>query len=94
MKKCVKMPWEKYNILEFNHYMKSDKMAYITYASIKSLIRKTDWCANNPEKSSTTKIGEHIPYGYSMPTIFGCDRIESKHTFYFEKILWKSFAVL
>ena len=42
MKKYVKMPSEEYNILEFNHYMKSDKMAYITYASIKSLIRKTD----------------------------------------------------
>ena len=94
MKKCVKMPWEKYNILEFNHYMKSDKMAYITYASIKSLIRKTDWCANNPEKSSTTKIGEDILYGYSMPTIFGFDRIESKHTFYFEKIVSKRFALL
>ena len=33
------MPSEKDNILEFNQYMKSDKMAYI-YADIESLIKK------------------------------------------------------
>ena len=57
----IVMPSEKYNILEFNQYMKSDKIPYIIYADIESLIRKIDGCANNPEKSSTTKIGEHIP---------------------------------
>ena len=31
---------EKDNILEFNHYIKSDKMLYITNADIESLIRK------------------------------------------------------
>ena len=36
-------------------------MPYIIYADIESLIKKTDGCANNPEKSSTTKITEHIP---------------------------------
>ena len=40
--------------------MKSDKMPYIIYADIESLIRKIDGCANYPEKSSTTKIGQHI----------------------------------
>ena len=29
--------------------MKSDKMPYIVYADIESLIRKIDQCANNPE---------------------------------------------
>ena len=29
--------------------MKSDKMAYIIYADIESLIKKIDGCANNPE---------------------------------------------
>ena len=38
-----------------------------------------DGCANNPEKSSTTKIGEHIPCGYSMSTIWEFDHIEDKH---------------
>ena len=29
-----------------------------------------DGCANNPEKSSKTKLGEHIPCRYSMSTIW------------------------
>ena len=57
------------NILEFNQYMKSDKISYIIYADTEALIKKIDGCANNPENSSTTKIGEHNPCGYSMSTI-------------------------
>ena len=35
-------------------------MPYIIYFDLESLIEKRDGCVNNPEKSSTTKIGEHI----------------------------------
>ena len=63
------MPSEKVNILEFNQYMKSDKMLYIDYADIEYIKKKIDGCVNNPENSSGTKIGEHIPCGYSMSTI-------------------------
>ena len=35
-------------MLEFNQYMKSDKMPDIIYPDIESLIRKIDGCANNP----------------------------------------------
>ena len=31
------------------------------------------------EKSSTTKVSEHIPCGYSMSTIWTLDVIENKH---------------
>ena len=34
------MPSEKDNILEFNQYMKPDKMPNIVYAAIESLIKK------------------------------------------------------
>ena len=51
------MSSEKDKILEFNQYMKSDKMPYIIYDDIESLIKKIDGCTNNPENSSTTKIG-------------------------------------
>ena len=69
MKKYVKIKFfvelqchqKKDNILEFCQYMKSDKMPYIIYADIESLIRKIDGYANNPENSSTTKIDKHIP---------------------------------
>ena len=52
----IVMPSEKENVLEFNQYMISDKMACIIYVDIESLIEKIDRCANNPEKSSTTKF--------------------------------------
>ena len=42
------MQSEKDNILEFNQYMKSDKMPDIVYADIESLNRKIDGCTNNP----------------------------------------------
>ena len=48
-------------ILQFNQYIKSDKLLYIIYADLESLIKNIDECANNSEKSSTTKIVEHIP---------------------------------
>ena len=38
----IVMPSEKDNILEFNQYMKSDKMPYIIYVLIESLIKKID----------------------------------------------------
>ena len=64
----ISMTSETDKILEFKQYMKSDKMPYIIYADIESLIRKIDGCGNNPEKSSTMKIGETIPCGYSTST--------------------------
>ena len=54
------MPSEKDNILEMNQYINSDKMPYIIYADIESLITKIDGCAINPESSSTTKLSKHI----------------------------------
>ena len=60
----IVIPSEKDNILEFNQYMKSDEKPYIIYAGIECLIKIVDGCANDPENSSTTKIGEHIPCRY------------------------------
>ena len=86
------MPSEKDNVLEFNQYMKSDKIPYIIYADIESLIKITDGCANNPESSSTTKIGELIPCGYSMSAIWAFDHIKNKHTLYRGKDCMKTFC--
>ena len=73
------MPSEKDNKLEFKQYMKSDKIPYIIYADIESLIKEIDGCTNNPENSSTAKIGEHIPCGYLMSTIWEFNHIENKY---------------
>ena len=83
------------NILEFNQYMKSDKISCIIYADIESLIRNIDGWVNNPENSWTAKIGERIRRGYSMSTIWGLDHnIENKHTLYFGKDCIKKLALL
>ena len=76
-----------------DQYMDSDKMPYIFYADIESLIKKIDGCANNPENSSTTRISESIPCGYSMSTIWAFDHIENKHTLYCGKDRMKMFFV-
>ena len=78
----IVMSSEKDNILEFNRYMKSDKMPYIIYADMESLITKTDGCVNNPENSSSAKLAEHIFFEYSMSTIWAFGHIENKHTLY------------
>ena len=87
---CGSMKIDK--LLEFNQYMKSDKLPYIIYADIESLITKIEGCANNAENSSTAKIGEHIPWGYSMSTIWSFDHIENKHIIswirLYENFLW------
>ena len=74
--------------------MKSDKITYIIYADIESLIKKIDECANNPENSSATNIGEHIPSGYSMSTIWAFDNIETSILLYWGKVVSKSFVNL
>ena len=83
---------EKDIVLEFNQYMKSDKMSYIIYADIEFLIKKMYGYAKNPENSSATKIGEHIYCQCSMSTVWAFDHIENKHTLYcgkdYEKVLY------
>ena len=67
-------------------------MPCIIHADIKSLIRKIDGRKNNPEKSSTTKIGQHIPCGYPMSIIWGFDHLEGRHTLYRKKDCMKKFC--
>ena len=62
----IVMPPQKDNLLQFNQYVKSDKMPYIIYADVESLIKKIDGCANNPKKPPTKKIGKHILWIFSV----------------------------
>ena len=65
--------------------------SYMFYADIESLIKKLDGCANNPQNSSTTKMGEHSPCGYSISTIWAFDHKGNKHTLYRGKDRMKKF---
>ena len=75
----VAMPSEDTNTFEFNQYQKSNKTPFTIYTDPKSLIEKIDGCKNNPEKSSTRKVSEHIPSGFSMSTISSFKDIKNKH---------------
>ena len=66
-------------IFGFSQYQKSDKALFIIYADLECLIEKIDGCKSNPEKSSTTKVGEHIPSDFLRSTISSFKSIESKH---------------
>ena len=65
----TKLLKEDTKILKFNQYQKSDKVPFIVYAYLECIIENIDGCKNNPENSSTTKASEHIPSGFSIPTI-------------------------
>ena len=69
--------------------LEKDKMLE---SDTESLIKRVDGCANNPENSSTTKIVEPIPCGYSLSTIWTFDNIENKHTLYCGEDCMKRFC--
>ena len=56
--------------------------AFIVYVALKCLIEKIDESKNNPENSSTTKIGKHIASGFSISTISSFKTIKNKHNVY------------
>ena len=54
---------QKANTLEFNQYMKSDKMPCIIYIDFESLNNVIDNCKTNSEISLAAKIGKQVPCG-------------------------------
>ena len=88
----IVMSSESSKTLEFNQYKKSNRATFIIYANLQSLIKKTDGCKNNPENSSTRKVGERISLDFSMPTILSFKSIENKHDVYKGKDCMKQFC--
>ena len=86
------MPSEDTNMLEFNQYHKSDNASFIIYADLECLIEKIDAYKNNHENSSTTKVGEHTPSGFSISKISSFKSIENKHDVYKGKDCMKKFC--
>ena len=89
----VIMFYEDTKILEINQNQKSDKVPFAIFAYFESIIEKIDGCKNNLENSSTTKVSDYIPWGYSMSTISSVTGIENNHDVYrgkrsYEKALW------
>ena len=88
------MPSDDTKTLKFNQYQKSDKAPFIMYADLECIIQKSDGCKNNPENSSTTKVSEHVPSGFSMSTISSFRSIESEDDVYRGKDCMKKFCEL
>ena len=74
-------------------YCKSDEAPFIIYTDLESLMRKIDECKNNPEKSPTTKVNEHIPSRFSMSTMSLFKDIENKYDVYRGQDCMKIFCV-
>ena len=77
-------------ILKFNQYQNSDKAPFIIYEDFECLIEKTVGCKNDPNNSSTTKAGGHIPSGSMFP-ISSFKSVENKHDVYRDKDCMKTF---
>ena len=79
--------------LKYNHGEKFMKVPFIIYANLESLLKKMKTCHNNPEKSSTTKINNHTPSGYSLFTHCSFDTTKNKLYYYTGKNCMKNFCL-
>ena len=78
----IEMPSPNNNIIKYNQGDKSLKLPFIIYADLECLLKKIDTCQNNPDLSSTTKINQHIPSGYSIYTNCSFDKSNNKLSYY------------
>ena len=86
------MPSEDTKILENLINIKILITIPFIYTDLECIIEKIDGCKNNSENSSTTKVSEHIPSGFSMSTISSFRSIENKHDVYRGKDCMKKFC--
>ena len=74
------MPTKNNNIIKYNHGEKSpfEKLPFVIYADLECLLEKMSTYINNPNESSTTKINEHAPSGYSIFTNCSFDKSRNR----------------
>ena len=70
----IEMPSNDNNLINYNKGEKSLKLPFIIYADLECLLEKISTCYNNPNLSSTTKINQHVPSGYSIFTNCSFDK--------------------
>ena len=76
------LPSQRDNILKINQFVKSEKTPCIIYSDLEFLFKKIEGFGNNPEKSPTIRIGEHIPCRYSMSNVWTFNTIGNKYSLY------------
>ena len=63
-------------------WRKSLKALFITIADLECLLKKTQYCQNNPKNSYTEKKGKHKPSGYAWCSICSFNDTKNKRYFY------------
>ena len=83
----VDMQEEGKYILKYSPGDKSLKAPFMIYADLECLLKKLQFCQNNPENSYTKRKAKHKPSGYSLSLICSID--ETKNTqFLYRKRLY------
>ena len=67
-------------------------MPFIIYADLECTKEQIEGCKNSTENSSTKKVSEHIPSGFSMSTISSFRSTGNKHDVYRGKDCMKRFS--
>ena len=70
----IEIPSNDNNLINYNKGEKSLKLPFIIYADLECLLEKISICYNNLNLSSTTKINQHVPSGYSIFTNCSFDK--------------------
>ena len=78
----IEIPSPSNNIIKYSQGEKSLELPFIIYADLECLLKKIYTCYNNPDLSSTTKINQHIPSGYSIYTNCSFDKANNKLSYY------------
>ena len=69
-------------ILKYNPREKSLKTPFAIYLDLECLLKKEQFCQNNPGKSYTEKKARHVPSGWTMLTRCLFDPSENKLDYY------------
>ena len=72
------MPTKDNIIIKYNHGEKSMKLPFVIYADLECLLEKMSTYINNPNESSSTKINNCTPAGYSIFTSCSFDKSKNK----------------
>ena len=70
------------NILKYNSGEKYVSVPFILYVYMECLLKNISTCRNDPNKSSTIKINEHTPSGYSLLTYCSFENTKNRLNYY------------
>ena len=78
--------------LWLNRYQKLDKAPFISYPDLERFVEKVYGSKNDAKNSYTTRVGEHIPSGFSMSKISSFKSIKGEDGVCRVLVVWKSFV--